>query len=73
MKKISTRLLVLSLLLTFLLGQNIFFPVAKADEVGQCGEPYFETVERCAFWGMWCGPETEACVDCDGGKYCYPT
>jgi len=71
-RKILVRLLILGLVLAPILMPGGATPTAKADSIGQCGYPYeYRSCWGWEGWFQWCG-EPQACVNCDGGTYCYP-
>jgi hypothetical protein len=71
MKKLTVRSLILGLLLGLFLTQAWTTPTVKADKIGQCGMPYEKYVPNCMFFGWYCWDTHQACVDCDGGTFCY--
>ena len=72
MKKPSFRSVLLGLVLVLFLMQAGTTRTVKADDIGNCGNIYVQYVPNCMFWGWYCWDEQRACVDCDGGTYCYP-
>ena len=71
-KKTPFRLLLLVVILTPFLIPGGATQTAKADSIGQCGDPYeYRSCWGWDGWLLWCG-QPQACVNCDGGTYCYP-
>jgi hypothetical protein len=71
MKKLTARLLLLTVLLSLLLVSGV--STTSADTIGSCGMPYIKK-GFCLDFGFsrWCLVEDQACADCDGGTFCYP-